>query len=256
MNRVGAAAPSGDVHVTVHYLRIGEWPLELALDDADRAYVAEARRGSVALRRATSRFFARRALAHELELSEGGLTIHRDRLGRPHLEQETGVDFSVSTSDALVAVAISRSRRVGLDIEPEHRLVRMAAGGRGEPRASGAHGPAARRLRCWTLREAYLKEVGVGLLVPAGALSVGVGTRPSSGCVEACSFGVARSCLHTLRAQAPREYASFLHAGHLWAIVCRGRLARGLVSVRRWTAGVPRLECEQPLSSRCKVEVR
>lgn len=256
MIRARAEAHRGEGDVAVHYLRIGESPLELMLDDADRAYVAETSRGSVALGRATSRSFTRRALAHQLEVSDRSLRIRRDRFGRPHLESHAGVDFSVSNSGALVAVAISRSRRVGLDIEPEHRLSSAGRGpGQHDDRCSArVHASAAQHLRRWTLREAYLKEVGVGLGVPASALSVGI--QACSDHVEACSFTVEQPHLCVLQALAPREYASFRHAGHFWAIVCRGRFARSSVSVRRWTAGVPGLEREeQPSFSSCKIEV-
>jgi hypothetical protein len=183
--------------VAVHYVRIGEPPLELILDEADRAYVAEAGRASVALRRATSRSFLRRVLAHELDARGEAIGIDRDRSGRPRLRQRRDLDFSVSNTKTLVAVAVCGQGRVGLDIEPEGR-------------------PGLRR---WTLWEALLKEAGLGLATPPGAV-----------------------------VEAPREFASLRHAGHRWAIVRRGRSGEGVLSIQRWHGGVPRQERTERLS--------
>lgn len=246
MRGVPAGAPS----LAVHYVRIGESPPDLLLDEGDRAYVAEAARASVALRRATSRSFARRALAHELELPERAIGIDRDRLGRPHLADRNEVEFSVSSTEALVAVAISDAGRIGLDIEPESRRDPP----RGcwlpdyEPASRGRCGQRERHLRRWTLGEAYLKEAGLGLGVPARTLRVRVRMQPRSGDVEACQFSVAKPYVAALQACSPRGFASFRHAGHLWALVGRGRLSRGSISVHRWIAGAPRRAGEQRLS--------
>lgn len=195
--------------VAVHYTRIGESPLKLSLDDADRAYVAEASKASVALRRATSRSFVRRALAQELDMREGAIDIARGHHGRPHLPGRGDVDFSVSNTATLVAVAISREGRIGLDIEPENRL------------ASTSGSPLS--LRIWTLGEAYLKEIGAGLGAPLDARQI-------------------------LRACVKGGFASFRHAGHFWAVVGRSRLSRGSVTVYRWTKGAPRRMREERLS--------
>jgi hypothetical protein len=133
--------------VEVHYVRIGEPPLELILDEADRAYVAEAGRASVALQRATSRSFLRRVLAHELGEPGEAIEIDRHRSGRPRLRQRGDLDFSVSNTTTLVAVAVCRRDRVGLDIEPE-----------GRPGVG-----------LWTLWEALLKEAGLGLAAAPNA---------------------------------------------------------------------------------------
>lgn len=195
--------------VAVHYMRIGESPLELSLDDGDCAYVAAASKASVALRRATSRSFLRRALAQELGMREGRIDIARDDHGRPHLPGRGDIDFSVSNTATLVAVAIGRQGRVGLDIEPENRL--------------GSTSGSTLSLRRWTLGEACLKEIGVGLGVPLDARQI------PQACVE-------------------RGFASFRHAGHFWAVVGRGRLSRCPITVYRWTTGAPRRMREERLS--------
>jgi len=186
----------------VHYVRIGELPFELVLDESDRAYVAQAGTAPVALRRATSRSFLRRVLAHELRVPGEEIGIDRDRSGRPRLRQRRGLDFSVSNTKALVAVALCRQGSVGLDIEPE-----------------GSQG-----LRLWTLWEALLKEAGLGLASPSSAVIEG-----------------------------PRELASLRHAGHRWAIVCRGRPGGGVLSIHRWREGAPRWERMERLSP-CRVD--
>jgi 4'-phosphopantetheinyl transferase len=82
------------------------------------------------------------------------------------------LDFSISHSGGLAAVAVARGRRVGVDVERVRRGTDVLAVARGalspaelleiETPATDAERRAA-FFRCWTRKEAWLKATGVGL---------------------------------------------------------------------------------------------
>lgn len=91
--------------------------------------------------------------------------------GKPHLPGSE-LDFSISHSGALAAIAVARGRRVGVDVERVRRRTDVLG------IAGSAFSPAERLeiealpsdeerraafFRCWTRKEAYLKARGVGL---------------------------------------------------------------------------------------------
>lgn len=127
---------------------------------------------------------ARRVLALETGVPEGELRFRRSPRGRPSLtppptvprSAADGVDFNLSHTDGCNALAVTRERRVGVDVErlgrlrgrdvdgvaesfaePERRWLRGLSG---EWRREGAV------LRLWTLKEAYAKARGMGLGLP------------------------------------------------------------------------------------------
>ena len=130
------------------------------------------------------RFLARRWMARVL-LAEatggdpGALVVERrcERCGRLHpaspLRGESGeVWWSASSSAGLAAVAVS-DRRVGVDLErrrdrPRWERIAHRFYTEGERRAVGRS--AERFLELWTLKEAYLKAIGLGL--PGGLRSL------------------------------------------------------------------------------------
>ncbi|WP_412079699.1 4'-phosphopantetheinyl transferase family protein (plasmid) [Streptomyces xanthophaeus] len=91
--------------------------------------------------------------------------------GRPYLRGFDQVDLSLSHTGDLMAVGLSRTGRIGVDVEPADRTVRLElletqiltpaeaqeiAGLPEEERIGHA-------LRLWTLKEAYSKALGQGL---------------------------------------------------------------------------------------------
>lgn len=118
---------------------------------------------------------ARRLLlrvAGELFGAPATARVERDGQGRPYLTRTDGADVQVSIShcDDVVAVALTRSGRVGVDVElirtlPALRLARRYLDRDGERWLAGR--PAAGRtpdfLRLWTAKEALGKALGVGL---------------------------------------------------------------------------------------------
>jgi len=125
------------------------------------------------------RWLARNALAGETGGDPGELILERrcercDRLhpASPLRPGSREVWWSASNSGALAAVATSPSR-IGLDIEISRerpRWERIAARFFSEQEQRALAGSQARFLEFWTLKEAYLKAQGVGLVGGLGSL--------------------------------------------------------------------------------------
>ncbi|MCZ9353742.1 4'-phosphopantetheinyl transferase superfamily protein [Streptomyces mutabilis] len=126
----------------------------------------------------------RRALSLETGLSEAELDIARSALGRPCLRPPPGgfpcgaqrLDFNLSHTEGVSALAVTRHGRVGIDVERPSRIAGpgpdtvvaafadeerqgLRALGEGRPRERAA-------TRLWTLKEAYVKARGIGLGLP------------------------------------------------------------------------------------------
>ncbi|MEV6025279.1 4'-phosphopantetheinyl transferase superfamily protein [Streptomyces sp. NPDC052036] len=119
------------------------------------------------------RALVRHVLAAQLQMTPEESVIVAGGGGRPRLvgPRNRGVDFSLSHSSGLVAVAVSTTACVGIDIEqllpgrPFEEIARRFFAP--EERALWARTHCADRLRTWyriwTRREAYVKATGDGL---------------------------------------------------------------------------------------------
>lgn len=100
------------------------------------------------------------------------LRFVRAPLGKPALlDEPSGLEFNLSHSDWCALVAVTRGRRVGVDVEG----IRLGQSGmdvarrffaRGEVETLAAATPEERPVtfvRCWTRKEAYVKARGDGL---------------------------------------------------------------------------------------------
>ncbi|MEZ5420293.1 MAG: 4'-phosphopantetheinyl transferase superfamily protein [Vicinamibacterales bacterium] len=99
-----------------------------------------------------------------------------DQAGTPRLE------FNLSHTTGLVALAITRGHRVGVDVERADRFAVMdgvaerhfAAAEVRDLLALPAHLRPRAFFEYWTLKEAYIKARGMGLAIPLGALRLPV----------------------------------------------------------------------------------
>jgi len=146
--------------------------------------------GSTRLRH---RFLARRWMARSLLAGAtgerpGGLAIEArcERCGRLHpasplAGERAEVWWSASSSAGLAAVALA-PWRVGVDIEERRerpRWQRIARRFYSEAECRAVAGSADRFLELWTLKEAYLKAIGIGLVGGLGSLECsGLGGPP------------------------------------------------------------------------------
>lgn len=127
-----------------------------------------------------ARAFLRDVLARHLGTRADRVRISEQPAGKPVLEGEH-LRFNLSHSGDLALLAVSLDREIGVDLEAL-RPVRDAcllAERFFAPRevATLRSSPAAERdaafLRCWTLKEAYVKGVGGGLSLPLDRFEVG-----------------------------------------------------------------------------------
>lgn len=121
---------------------------------------------------AAARVLLRLALGHYLDCAPGNVVLYRDEAGKPHVGAAADVDVSISHCDGCVAVAIVRGGRVGIDVERLDRApadyLALAQRFYAEPeyralRLEGAGGGFVRFIELWTLKEAYVKALGLGL---------------------------------------------------------------------------------------------
>jgi 4'-phosphopantetheinyl transferase len=135
------------------------------------------------------RWMARTLLGREAGEDPGALVLEKRcaRCGKQHpasplVAGSKSVWWSASSSADLAAVAIS-SRRVGLDVEQREgrpRWEQIAGRFYTEAERRAVAGSPRRFLEFWTLKEAYLKALGLGL--PGGLRSLEcTGLSPAAG---------------------------------------------------------------------------
>ena len=148
----------------------------LADDERARAdrFVAHVHRDRFVVARA----FLRAVLGRLLAIPPDAVRFRYEAAGKPRTDM---LRFNLSPSGALALLAVTRDREVGVDVE-ELRAVTDAEAlaerffAPGETERLRSLDPAARDaafLRCWTLKEAYVKAVGEGLGLPLDRFEVG-----------------------------------------------------------------------------------
>ncbi|GGO89027.1 hypothetical protein GCM10012280_31210 [Wenjunlia tyrosinilytica] len=125
--------------------------------------------------------------------------------GRPYLRGLDQIDISLSHTEGLLLVGLTRRGMIGVDAELADR--QMLSAGVAKQVCTGAEtrmldevpedGRNAALVRLWTLKEAYSKAIGQGLRFPFSQFGFGPGDRPvtvqrpngSPGTGEEWSFG-------------------------------------------------------------------
>lgn len=172
-----AAPPLADT-LALHWLDRDEWA-------AAERFHSEGDRRQYRL----AHVLVRRALSLETGVPEADLDIARSALGRPYLCPPPGgfpcgaqhLDFNLSHTEGVSALAVTRHGRVGIDVErpsriagpgPETVAAAFADEERQELRALG-EGRARERAatRLWTPKEAHVKARGIGLGLPFGSFA-------------------------------------------------------------------------------------
>ena len=178
---VPRALPAADeVHVWVAAVESfrSEWAaLQTVLSPAESEAIAAYRQEADRDRRTAARGLLRHLLASYLAIAPGDVELVVTLKGKPQLAPKhsgVGLEFNVSHSGDFVGLAFAVRRRVGIDVE----AVRPDAGGI-ELAESHFHPAEVEFLKTleadqqlpgffqfWTLKEAYLKALGVGLEIP------------------------------------------------------------------------------------------
>jgi 4'-phosphopantetheinyl transferase len=140
-------------------------------------FVAPAARDHFVASRALQRALGSRLLgttARQIAFDRRCAYCGHDKHGKPRLAEARQIDYSVSHSGTLVALAYAPRGRVGLDLEADERLIdpdvllpRVATAA--ERQALAVLPVEARRpafMRLWTRKEAVVKLTGHGLALP------------------------------------------------------------------------------------------
>ncbi len=132
----------------------------------------------------------RRILGTYLGLAPETVGIDLNQFGKPQLDDSTApverrVHFNVSHSGGWILAAFARSFPVGIDVEqvsPERVTEELIAqimceSERRLLQALPREQHVAAFFNCWTLKEAWLKGLGLGLSVPLRAIEVSIDPR-------------------------------------------------------------------------------
>lgn len=183
--RTLARLPAGDVHIWIGDFgslsagRLGSEARPLPERGLDRRRDLAA--DQIRWRRAAHSLM-RSVLATYTSTPPEDLDLYVDANGKPHLRRASHPDafeFSLSHSGSLAVVAVGRGQ-IGVDIEkikdlPDLDQVTLRCMNLQERRWLGRlkkEDRAAGFFRIWTLKEAYLKGLGVGLRLPLTSIEV------------------------------------------------------------------------------------
>jgi 4'-phosphopantetheinyl transferase len=148
------------------------------LTDAERAKAARFHFAADRNRHVTSRALLRTVLPGYLGIPHEALSFRCDRFGRPSLGNPealaVGLDFNLSHTAGLIALAVTHHSVVGVDVEnASHQQPAMELASRffspdevASLRTFAGDALNLEFYRHWTLKESYLKAYGVGLSLP------------------------------------------------------------------------------------------
>jgi len=119
------------------------------------------------------------AVSRSIGMPARSLRFKTNEHGKPSLDHPIGVQFNLSHTRHLAACVISHRGEIGLDVEGFDRSQEIAEVGSEVFSAtelaelatlSGVQRDV-RRTQLWTLKEAYVKALGVGLSIPTNEIS-------------------------------------------------------------------------------------
>lgn len=118
----------------------------------------------------SSEKFARFVLGKYINEDGNKLKISRNQYGKPYLVEYTNIHFNISHSKGAIACAVS-DRPVGVDIERirkiDFRIVRYFFSQQEKDYIfADSESTDLRFTEVWTKKEAYLKFLGTGILLP------------------------------------------------------------------------------------------
>lgn len=158
-------------------IEIFTWRIQPRPDDAkilstdERLRAARSARHEDGARFASGRATVRRILGKRLNLSPRTIKFQYGSHGRPEVREAPELSFNLSHSGDRALLAVADGIDIGVDIERLRRGLHwraiaervLGAGERAELEAAVPGDDSARFLELWTVREAYLKAVGVGI---------------------------------------------------------------------------------------------
>src|SRR5688572_1262704 len=141
------------------------------LSDQEQEHLTGYRVRDAAERYVVTRSLVRAVLSERLSISPRNIRVSRTGTGKPVITE--GLHFNVSHSGDLILMAVSEDRAIGVDIERKREVQRVDALLRrwlSEDEQSayavlydGGASASEAFLRLWSLKEARLKALGVGI---------------------------------------------------------------------------------------------
>lgn len=151
---------------------LGSFDPDAVLDSAERSQAGRFLKPEDTERYRAAHGLVRRLLGAATGRNPAGLCFSRRPGGKPFLADTGSLDFNLSHGGGWVAVALSRSGRIGVDVEadrPQHFWDEIAASFLAPSEvAAGAIG----HLQIWTAKEAALKAHGAGFAIPPESVTV------------------------------------------------------------------------------------
>jgi 4'-phosphopantetheinyl transferase len=162
--------------------------LEPCLDAKDRERAVRFKFADDRARFVLGRGLLRKCLGHYLEQTPETIELGYSDLGRPILAHDETIQFNISHSNDLIALAVTANAKVGIDVERVERhpdLLELAARIFSEHdlqafQALPANEALAVFYRVWTRKEAYLKARGEGITEGLPLISASFGPEKTS----------------------------------------------------------------------------
>jgi 4'-phosphopantetheinyl transferase len=165
--------PEGAVHVwraTVSAFNDRSKHLAATLSNQERARAGRYRQEADRHRFLIARGLLRQLAGHYLRLAPPALPLIESEFGKPALPPPYQLQFNLSHSHDLIALAFARDRRVGIDLEkinPQSNLIDLASQFcSADEMEALRHSPQSQQqqtfFRLWVRKEAILKATGEG----------------------------------------------------------------------------------------------
>ncbi|HEV3272139.1 MAG TPA: 4'-phosphopantetheinyl transferase superfamily protein [Candidatus Methylacidiphilales bacterium] len=191
--------------------------LEPCLDGRDRERAARFRFAEDRARFVLGRGLLRKCLGRYLEQTPETIELATTDRGRPVLPHDETVQFSISHTHDLVAVALTADARIGIDLEhmklppdlPDlAKRILSEEDFQAFQALPGSETPAA-FYRAWTRKEAYLKARGEGIAEGLRQISVSLGPE-KTGVIRDARDKTAEQTWRLLALPVPADYVGSL----------------------------------------------
>jgi len=141
-----------------------------------------------------SHALVRLALSHLTEVDPAKFSFTTNAYGKPFITtpiQHQTLHFNLSHTEGLAAIAISRHTALGIDVENKDRqiLTQSIAEQFFAPEECHAvaqaseHERSTKMLEFWTLKESYIKAVGMGLSIALDSFAFKLATAQQAACL-------------------------------------------------------------------------
>lgn len=189
------AAPNGSSSAEIWFAWVGDHAADVDrfsrdyLSAAETAHLSEYRSRAAAERYVVTRSLVRTVLSDRLAIPPREILVSRTDTGKPVITE--GVQFNLSHSGDLILLALASERAIGVDVERRRPVTKVGAlSNRWLSDQERRHFDGLRALgesdsdaflRVWSLKEAQLKALGVGISGASTANLTGVDVVPLDG---------------------------------------------------------------------------